>query len=47
VPYEDAYSYSKTVKAIFKLTSAKDNKGIHDLFETLADEVVRKDLQDK
>ena len=32
VPYEEAKTYANGIEALFKLTSAKDNKGIEELF---------------
>ena len=39
VPYNTALEFSNALGAIFKLTSAKDSKGIEDLFDTIAQRI--------
>ena len=37
VPYQEALDYANSLGAIFKYTSAKDGKGVGEVFEALAD----------
>ncbi|KAL4482995.1 hypothetical protein ABPG74_019021 [Tetrahymena malaccensis] len=45
VPYEDAMNFAKQVDALFELTSAKENRGINDLFMKLANKIELQKIQ--
>eukprot|EP01016_Furgasonia_blochmanni_P048995 TRINITY_DN7385_c0_g1_i2.p1 TRINITY_DN7385_c0_g1~~TRINITY_DN7385_c0_g1_i2.p1 ORF type:complete len:188 (+),score=10.28 TRINITY_DN7385_c0_g1_i2:370-933(+) len=40
IPYPEVADYAKSVGAIFRQTSAKENKGLKELFQKVASEVV-------
>jgi GTPase SAR1 family protein len=40
VPYEEASQYASQLGAIFKYTSAKDGKGVDELFQAVAQQVL-------
>jgi GTPase SAR1 family protein len=40
IPYEEAKQYASELGAIFHYTSAKDGKGIHELFQVIADKLI-------
>lgn len=37
VPYNEAKEYSQSIGAVFKLTSAKEGKGVNELFTSIAE----------
>jgi GTPase SAR1 family protein len=41
--YEAGMKYSKQIGAIFKLTSAKENKGINELFKHIAEAILKQE----
>lgn len=40
IPYEEAKQYASDLGAIFHYTSAKDGKGIQELFQGIADKLI-------
>jgi len=46
VPYEEAQIYAQSLGALFKYTSAKDGKGIEDLFQIVADKLLESNIGD-
>lgn len=43
VPYEEVIQYAKSIGAIFKYTSAKDGKGVEELFTDIIQKVIEED----
>ena len=46
VSYEEGNEYAKNIKAFYKQTSAKENKGITNLFEKVCEEMEKKAIEE-
>ena len=46
VSYDEGNEYAKNIKAFYKQTSAKENKGITSLFEKVCEEIEKKDAKE-